>query len=88
MERMEKTQAKDNQGIKEVEEPIVIGEEEMEQLIEAANKKEQKQNKITQENEQKEINLKEDFSNDALYRDNGINEHEKELYYMEYQRKR
>ena len=42
--------------------------------------KEQKQNKITQENEQNEINLMEDFSNDDLYGDNGINELEKERY--------
>ena len=72
-------QTKANKGIKEMEKPIVIGEEEMEQLIEAANEKEQ-QNKITQENEQKNINLTDDYSNDDLYGDNGINDHEKELY--------
>ena len=70
-------QAKDNQVIEEAEEPIVIGEEETEQLIEAANKKEPTQNKITQENEQNEKNLTEDFSNDDLYEDNGIIKHEK-----------
>ena len=73
-------QAKDNQVIEEAEEQIIIGEEETEQLIEAANKKEQKQNKITQENEQKKKKLMQDFSNDDLYGDNGINDHEKELY--------